>query len=555
MPHPLALFSLEPIGTRAEDVVGHPLNQHVVSILGGRPVLDVGHIQSKANSHTLATIGRDGDIIVEGGSISKVQCAFEIDSNKVVMFYDRSHSQTSQVYGDNATPFEHGRGGRKVVVQQDLNTIIGMGGTKRNLVRFKIRWRKPDFGATKEQIKRRESATLGENPRFARTIDAADTVLPSRRETRIHTPGPKQPELRYHMTDMLGAGQFGDVRKAVDADTGLIMAVKVIRPLSAVTNKEQRDQFIHRFKREVEALAGCQHPCIIDFIALAEWDQVCPKIFMGLKDGNLTSLVQAETNIPIAKLAETVLHHMLQALDYLTVKGIIHRDVKPDNILYILNQGRYQFQLGDMGLCNEARVEVTRAGTPIFMAPELTRGARQTNKLDVWSLFVTLLWTLDSYGFRATANNLRGGETEAQKEAERLAGMPGLEHVAEMGKVEPEERASAAQMLVKCFEGEGLVTPRNQVSPFSGVPAATDDIEITPISPPREKRATTPRTPGVPIAVKPKAQAKDTRAGAGRVGKSKRLPKASPANYSPGLQAYYSPATPPDDAGDPMDVE
>lgn len=73
--------------------------------------LDIGHIRPRSgDSATLATLGRDGDVVVEGSNIAKIQCSFEIDlDTKVVMFYDRSNSQTSQVFGENATPFEYGR--------------------------------------------------------------------------------------------------------------------------------------------------------------------------------------------------------------------------------------------------------------------------------------------------------------------------------------------------------------------------------------------------------------------------------------------------------------
>ncbi|KAK8074552.1 kinase-like protein [Apiospora hydei] len=573
MPHPLALFSLAPRGKRAQAIVDHALNQHLVSLLGTQRVLDVGHIRSKDNNNALVTLGRDGDIYLEGSSISKTQCAFEIDSNNVVMFYDRSHSQTSQVSGANAKPFQPGRG-RKVVVQQNLNTIIGMGD------------------------QRQEAATLEENPRFARTIDVADTVAPSRRETRIHTPGPQQSGIRYYATSLLGAGAFGEVRKAIDVDSGLVMAVKAVRPPSAIADEAVRMKFYQQFKREVEALSSCKHPCILDFIWLDEWDGFSPKIFMGLKDGTLTSLIRSGAHPRVERLSQTVLHHMLQALDYLTcIKGIIHRDVKPDNILYVVKDGQYHFQLGDMGLSNQARLAVTKAGTQIFMAPELTQEKPpQTDKLDVWSLFVTMLWTLDSDGFRAKAQ-IFTGELAAQSEVLRLADDPNLAKLADMGRADPEKRASAAQMLIKNFEGKGLVTARAQVPPIGGTPApivgvansnpATENIQatnvVTPpaVSPPRKQRHTTPLTPGGgPRTVKPnKPQAMDTRAGAGRVVKSRRLPRASPAaagrvqralsepkspascgpsppsDYSPSPPAYYASTAPSDDTGDPMDLE
>lgn len=125
----LALFCLEPLNERARKVVVHDCSRHLVSELNdGTPVLEVGfHIRSES-AHTLATLGRGAaDIFVAGASIAKIQCSFEIEpSTGAVMFYDRSHARTTQVFGDNATPFENGRI-CKVLVQKKLNTEIGMG--------------------------------------------------------------------------------------------------------------------------------------------------------------------------------------------------------------------------------------------------------------------------------------------------------------------------------------------------------------------------------------------------------------------------------------------
>jgi hypothetical protein len=144
------------------------------------------------------------------------------------MFYDRSHGQTSQVFGENAEPFQQGAI-RKVVVQKGLNDRIGMGGMRKNLVEFELRWHQ-DPTQTMERIKDRDRTIYNENPRLARTVDESETVLPSRRETRIHTPGGPQPKMRYvPVGPPLGSGQFATVYKAIDIDRGKIMAVKILK--------------------------------------------------------------------------------------------------------------------------------------------------------------------------------------------------------------------------------------------------------------------------------------------------------------------------------------
>lgn len=165
MPHSLALFTLVPFNgnQRAQDAVAHPENSHHVSTTPqGVKGLDVGFQIRGKSSTTLATIGRgmEADIFVGGFSIAKVQCSFEIDLDTgVVMFYDRSHACTTQVDGEHATPFERGRV-RKVVVQNKLNTIIGMGGERQNHVEFALAWHR-DQTQTAKMIKRYEAMPCG----------------------------------------------------------------------------------------------------------------------------------------------------------------------------------------------------------------------------------------------------------------------------------------------------------------------------------------------------------------------------------------------------------
>ena len=270
-PHPLALFSLapEPGSERAKRAIAHPDNIHNVSSLyNGVEVLDVGfHIRGKSST-TLATLGRgvDADIYMEGCNIAKIQCSFEIDlETGVVMLYDRSFAQSTQVFGENATPFEHTRI-RKVLVQKGLNTTIGMGGERRNLVQFNLRWHQ-DPTQTAEAIKNYDALPYGrlENPRLARTVDEAPTDLPSRRETRPHTPytpGQRLLKMRYVRAEgsMLGSGQFGEVHKAIDVDLGKFMAVKILRrPTKPSKQEEWKMSLYYALKREVETLSDISH--------------------------------------------------------------------------------------------------------------------------------------------------------------------------------------------------------------------------------------------------------------------------------------------------------
>jgi serine/threonine protein kinase len=92
-------------------------------------------------------------------------------------------------------------------------------------------------------------------------VDEAPTDLPSRRETRPYTLGPQQLKMRYvKVLPKLGSGQFGEVYKAIDVDSGKFMAVKILeRPTRASKQEDWRQLLYYALKREVETLSEISH--------------------------------------------------------------------------------------------------------------------------------------------------------------------------------------------------------------------------------------------------------------------------------------------------------
>jgi serine/threonine protein kinase len=190
---------------------------------------------------------------------------------------------------------------------------------------------------------------------------------------------------------------------------------------------------------------------------------------MGLKEGTLESLVESRADA--SAVANLVFPQMLQALDCIAWKGIVHRDVKPENILYVSQpDGQHQFQLGDFGLCNRIIDAATFAGTYLYMPPEMLQEGDQTHKVDVWSLFVTMLWILDAGEFRQRSNRFKTVAEVQRAVLSAALNVDSVSRIREMAIVNPKERASAAQMLVKYFNGVGLSTPRNQVTALTNSP-------------------------------------------------------------------------------------
>lgn len=183
---------------------------------------------------------------------------------------------------------------------------------------------------------------------------------------------------------------------------------------------------------------------------------------MELKSGSVEDLFVDDTFMRNPALAETLLHHVLQALDYLACKGIVHRDVKPQNILYTTSPaGAFKYQLADFGLANIVGDAQTRVGSGIYMAPELDNEPRaaQSSKMDVWSLFVTLTYAMDVAGFRAKPLHPIALRIKAVQEA---ANEEIFRPIRGMAVVDPSQRSSAADILDKVWAGEGRTIPRNQ---------------------------------------------------------------------------------------------
>ncbi|QLI71309.1 Mitogen-activated protein kinase kinase kinase 2 [Metarhizium brunneum] len=455
--HPIALFSLVPTSNRARAAVDHPENSHLVSRITDDPDrpgddqrgLNIGVFIGSKSRYTLATIGRCGDITVEGAGISRIQCSFEIneDNKTEIMLQDRSTNKSTQFFGTKAMPFELGRPHRRVLVDKHVNLEFGFGGVGCDLYRFRIVWH--DRGKLMADFDYRE-----DNPRQTRTVlDEPPTIEPSRRTTRVHTPG--NPErIRYSYRDMIGSGAFGEVWKVANVDSGEWLAVKRVK-------RPHLQSYNHvLLKREVETLSRICHRNVIEYKS-AVWADEHFEIFMAFRPGNVEDLIRRDLFIKKRTAADAFVHQMLQALDYLASESIIHRDIKPENILYSpMPDGGLLYQLADFGLANIVADARTFAGSRLYMAPELENSpdSPQTPKMDVWSLFVTLAYALNGAGFRQKPLHNTPLRIKAIQEAANE-----FRPLRDMAHVDPRERATAGDMLDRLFAGEGRTTRRNPI--------------------------------------------------------------------------------------------
>ncbi|RMZ76979.1 hypothetical protein DV738_g4644, partial [Chaetothyriales sp. CBS 135597] len=260
------------------------------------------------------------------------------------------------------------------------------------------------------------------------------------------------PKLRLQ----IGAGSFASVYRAIDEISGNSFAVKVVN-LEKYGDLNGARAILHReIKEHIIEYLGCQH-----------FHTPNPEIFMPLREGSLKKLIKDEPIRNYQQFCFDVLKQMLSALDYLASMNMIHRDVKPENILYqsLPQKGEYRFQLADFGLAHHQSLANTFCGTGYYQAPELWPQvskiyAKQSPKMDVFSLFATMAAIHSKFQeFPPETNDYQ--VVLATLEARRPQAF-----IEPMARLHPDDRASAAQMLAYRFEGEGLTTPLSKIPPM-----------------------------------------------------------------------------------------
>ncbi len=193
---------------------------------------------------------------------------------------------------------------------------------------------------------------------------------------------------RYTLVRRLAAGGMGTVWEVEHVTLGRRFALKLLREPRALDGPT-----VARFRREALALAAMEHPHIVSVVDYDSDAGAGPYLVMELLRGE--TLAQAMNGGPLG-LLETVawLEPVASALDAVHANGLIHRDVKPDNILRAEGPGGTSVKLVDFGLVAHAdgRDRITRkgmlVGTPHYMSPEALEGATVTPASDVYSLAV-----------------------------------------------------------------------------------------------------------------------------------------------------------------------
>lgn len=203
---------------------------------------------------------------------------------------------------------------------------------------------------------------------------------------------------RYRATRLVGSGSMGDVYDGVDLTTGSRVALKLLKPERAV-----REVFRHRFLREAKSAVLIDHPNVVDVLDYGETPEGLLFIAMEFLEGEDLSSYLKRTGRLHWPHALSVLRQVAAALAAAHDCGVVHRDVKPSNILLRQDgSGGLIVKLLDFGVAKLENHLVSRVltraedvvGTVLYMSPEQAEGRRADLRSDVYAFGVTAFQTL-----------------------------------------------------------------------------------------------------------------------------------------------------------------
>jgi serine/threonine-protein kinase len=190
---------------------------------------------------------------------------------------------------------------------------------------------------------------------------------------------------RYRVLHKIGSGGMADVYCAEDTHLGRRIALKLLHRRFA-----QDAEFVERFRREASAAAGLQHPNVVGVYDRGEFDDTY-YIAMEYCDGrSLKDVIRAEAPLDVRR-AIAITRQMLLAARFAHRRNVIHRDLKPHNVIL---DGEDGVKVTDFGIARAGASDITQAGaimgTAQYLSPEQAQGRPVTEASDVYSIGVVL---------------------------------------------------------------------------------------------------------------------------------------------------------------------
>ncbi|MBN1963329.1 MAG: protein kinase [Anaerolineae bacterium] len=192
---------------------------------------------------------------------------------------------------------------------------------------------------------------------------------------------------RYELGELIGRGGMGDVFRGVDTQTGRPVAIKLLHADIVASNPN----LVDRFEREGQALRKLAHPNIVKVLATLEEDGRHYLVMEYVSGGSLRDLIDRESRMPVERVLNIALD-LADALARAHRLNIIHRDIKPDNVLLAEDGTPRLTDFGVAHLGDRTRLTQTGAviGTYAYLSPEACNGLELDERADIWSFGVML---------------------------------------------------------------------------------------------------------------------------------------------------------------------
>ena len=264
----------------------------------------------------------------------------------------------------------------------------------------------------------------------------------------------------YEILQELGRGGMAIVFRAREKQLERDVAIKVL-PFSLAFDKE----FVERFQREARTSAKLEHPSIIPIYRVGKSGRVIYFVMKFLRGKPLSAVLGTRGALPVPEIKRTLIE-VGRALAYAHKSGIVHRDIKPDNIMF---DEHGQAVVTDFGIAKAAvggKLTGTgmAIGTPHYMSPEQARAQQLDGRSDLYSLGVVAYQCLagvvpydgeDSFsiGYKHIMEELPVPRLDSAEKREMF------ELVRRMMAKKPEDRFQSAEELVSVLEGSGGYMP------------------------------------------------------------------------------------------------
>lgn len=189
---------------------------------------------------------------------------------------------------------------------------------------------------------------------------------------------------RYEILEKIGQGGFAVVYRARDTKLGRMVALKELRPVLL-----HDTDWVRRFRREARTIAHLDHPRIVAIHDVVETDQRLVLVIQLVNGPGLDEVIKSQGRFTWPE-ALKIITAVAQGLDYAHAKGVLHRDLKPGNILLDADRGPMLADFGLAKLAGENSVSVTSGGgvvgTPHYIAPEVWEARGTTPRSDIYAL-------------------------------------------------------------------------------------------------------------------------------------------------------------------------